>query len=302
MAHDVILGLAYDYSAEDLLPFLDSLAATSFDGDLVLFTNRVHPEALALLAERGIQTAPYDSCDLDAIPRRWRRARRRLLRFKRHFPKVYYPGQERIVERTWDCRAVRYFLFARYLRSRKRQIRRVLLTDVRDVVFQGNPFEGDLPGPVCSFEEHPDTPLVRQDWNRWWVEGLYGDAVLEEVGKETILCSGVTLGTSSGVLDYLDTMRHELRLRIDLNGFDQGVHNVLARRGRLPGLRTVRWNQGPVMHLGIAPRDAIDTSEEGLVLTADGTPAAVVHQYDRHPDLARRLLDHWRSGGPSLLC
>jgi hypothetical protein len=73
----------------------------------------------------------------------------------------------------------------------------------------------------------------------------------------------------------------------DFHGADQAVHNYLLRSGSLSSFQEYANGQGPVLNLGTA--SVYELGEHGDVLNADGSLPTIVHQYDRHPALARHI-------------
>ncbi len=68
-----------------------------------------------------------------------------------------------------------------------------------------------------------------------------------------VLCSGSTMGTREGVLDYLTAMREEFdywktreECRIDIIGDDQSIHNYLYYTGKLKGAVAIPHRTGPI--------------------------------------------------------
>ena len=134
----------------------------------------------------------------------------------------------------------------------------VALVDASDVVFQADPFSRmrraeangapTMPPTVYFTEESRDYTLGQQASNALWVRELFGDAMLQRHEASPVLCSGFTMGHVQPILGYLAAMVDEgTRLRasgkVDAmrqrhghdrsRGFDQGIHNVLAREGWL---------------------------------------------------------------------
>jgi len=125
---------------------------------------------------------------------------------------------------------------------------RLALVDVADVMFQGDPFRyirGDE-GQLYLTEETRDYSLGRQSSNALWVRELYGNQTFDSLRHTPVLCSGFTMGHATAIDTYLTAMQAEVnwlhmqgiiaRLKSQYGrdrsrGFDQGVHNVLARRG-----------------------------------------------------------------------
>jgi hypothetical protein len=99
-----------------------------------------------------------------------------------------------------------------------------------------------------------------------------------------ISCSGVTLGTTDGILRYLDALTSHFTQvppeALQRVGIDQGIHNVLLHRGSFEGARIVP-NRRLVDHLGYVPLDEIRLSDGFIVTDPAGAYCSVVHQYDR---------------------
>ncbi len=94
-------------------------------------------------------------------------------------------------------------------------------------------------------------------------------------------CAGVTIGPMELVIGYLRVMAdHLLRLRLQAVGLDQAVHNYVLHSQRVPAAQLVPNGAGVVATLGIVPVEDL-----GPLLGA-----AVLHQYDRHPELSASLL------------
>lgn len=257
---DRILGVCYGYDAAQVEPFLRSLARTGFAGQAVLFAGGLPPGAAERLAALGARLVPV------AVP---------------DAPETYSPN------------VVRYRLFLDWLETAP-DTDRVLLVDVRDVLFQADPFSQDLGGGLHSFLESDRLTIGDCVWTSAWIKYRYDQEKWEKLRGERIVCSGATMGGLPDILDYLRRMAGELEPwlpgRNYMAGHDQGAHNVLAHEGRLPGLRLWPQAHGPVLHLGQVAEADIRLDDRGRVLNTAGRPVPVVHQYDRHPALAARLL------------
>jgi hypothetical protein len=257
-APDLVLGMCGGYGAAVVRPFLRSLRATGFAGEVALLTHGLPPGAAAALAAEGAAAVPVA---LAGVPD----------------PLSY--------------NVARYAAFAAYLASRA--ARRVLLTDVRDVVFQRDPFGAaadESDEGVHLFLEHPARPIGGCIWTSSWIRYRYGDAALPPLAARPIVCSGVVLGAARAVAAYLGLVAAELPPDLRANnymaGYDQGVVNRLCHAGRVPALTLHAYAAARVLHLGNAPAGAVARDARGEVVNEAGEVAALVHQYDRHPALA----------------
>jgi hypothetical protein len=256
---ELVLGIAGGLSEAETLPFVRSLVATGFAGELLLFLHRA-PPGLATVLRRG--GADVREVELEGVPD----------------PLSY--------------NLVRYGLFAEELRDRP-EATRVLVSDVRDVLFQRDPFAVLPPGPgLHLFLEHASKPIGRCLWTSSWIRFRYGDAALPPLAELPVVCSGVALGDLASMRGYLATVAREIdpRLRATnyMAGYDQGIVNRLCHRGEIPGLLLHPYASSPVLHLGNAPPGSVRVGASGEVQNDDGAVVAIVHQYDRHPELSPR--------------
>ncbi len=165
-----------------------------------------------------------------------------------------------------------------------------LTTDFRDVYFQGNPFHNvpdvDL---LLSEEAHVET-IASCYYNSNWIRRCYGNAALEQIGNNAVLCSGVLMGNANGfnqlsqVFDaFSKNSSHQSCLHI--YGMDQGILNYIWYTHRLNGLKVAVQQQGEgiVNTVGIIPKQNITQylNIKGFVINKDESISAIVHQYDR---------------------
>jgi hypothetical protein len=188
----------------------------------------------------------------------------------------------------------RFFYYRDFLTAHESEYRNALLTDVRDVFFQDDPFVG-FNGELTVFEEDANLRLADdKKFNAPWIEQLFGPLALAQLGQFPILCSGTILGTIEALLRFLEEFE-KLLIRaksIAAAGSDQGVHNYLCRLLIESSVQVSKNNFGPVLTMRPALKDGVDftLSSRGQVLDLNGTVIPVLHQYDRHPELASSLI------------
>ena len=295
MARDVILATADGYEWTALEPFVETLRATSFDGDLVVFAATMDEATLGRLYDAGVEVVR---------PRR-SRLERLIAPFQSHHPRIasrlrWSPargligaaGAHTLDRQRTSAHAAsvlaspdvaRYFWYREFLRMRGARYRNAMLSDARDVIFRGDPFGFEVGDAVHFFLESGDVRIGDSAYNRSWLEVAYGSEVLEELYNRPISCSGVTIGPVDGVRAYLEAMVDELsRLPRHVNGIDQGVHNLVVHRGLVPGTQIVPNLEGAVLTVG-----KMSAADAAHALDERQDEVKVVHQYDRHPELAR---------------
>ena len=87
---------------------------------------------------------------------------------------------------------------------------------------------------------------------------------------------------------FLSAARSNPNLDGDVCLFDQGTLNYLYHTGKLVNttvyLQPYAMGVVNTLHYG-----NITTDKDGFVTNKDGSKSCVVHQYDRHPELVKRV-------------
>jgi FkbM family methyltransferase len=172
-----------------------------------------------------------------------------------------------------------------------------MITDVRDVFFQSNPFIIPFSHEVCFAAE--DRIIADEVCNASWITDIYGKKIFDEICGETITCSGTTLGTASAMTAYITMMCQELSWRrYDyLTACDQGFHNYIAWKIR-PGFARVDLEDRIFNTIGLTNSSRIEVV--GDLVLVDGAAPPVIHQWDRHEKLKEflRSSELFRTGEP----
>lgn len=183
----------------------------------------------------------------------------------------------------------RFFVALQITKSLGDSFSKVLLTDSRDVLLQEDPFSLVHENLVSGIE--PAT-ISDCNYNSTWIREVYGNDVLNSMLDKQMVCAGVTLGSIKEVEKYLMEMCSEMwkylpQVKTSL-GSDQAIHNYLIYHNRIvPDL--VDNRSGFIATLCLEdPGNILTDSASGSVMVCGKYPA-IVHQYDRHPDLLEFL-------------
>lgn len=187
----------------------------------------------------------------------------------------------------------RYFIAKEILEGYFQDVDIVLLTDSRDVFFQGDPFlnfEDDL---VSGLE---DEKINQSSYNSNWINHIYGKRGLNKIKHKHIICSGVSIGKKNSVLDYLEGMCNEITkflLKCAFNpGLDQGFHNWIIREKGI-NINLVPNGNNLIGTSGFS-NPALFRFDKNLgVLTLADEPVKIVHQYDRFNNLQSWCHNKW---------
>jgi hypothetical protein len=256
---DLVLGYATGYAADLIAPFVRSLRSVH-SGPIALVVDD-RPDVSALLAEHGVEAL------------------------------LHYPAE------GWEPHpAMARFGAAVQLLARWPNIRHVLLTDVRDVVFQAPPF---VPAPqrLETFVEYEVGTLGDHSFNMKYLRALAGEAMAQAVADKPCLCVGTVMGPRAEVLRFLRTVMMLAAIpRSEIGGAfgtDQAACNLAVHRGLIEA--EIVPNYRRVATLGMTPSASL-TFQDGKVVNPDGSTSAIVHQHDRHPHLADPVHDLWGAG------
>lgn len=191
----------------------------------------------------------------------------------------------------------------------------VLLVDARDTIFQANPFQ-TVPrntdptitsGILYFFGESVEATNIgiSAQYNYRWIRIAYGLEVANAVKEKPIICSGATMGEVIAIETYLRAMVAEAdETGTVIMGSDQGFHNrlhysnKLANADRIHAIVVFDQGTGIVNNMAALRSKSLDEWGNGQIVTRlpdggfevknwDGSISPVVHQFDRHKELAR---------------
>ncbi len=242
---NLIMGLFSAMTFDQVEKFLGSLRRTAFHGDVCAFVDAVTPATIDTLLAHGIRV---ERARPSAQP---------------HLPLL----------------SSRFFDYLEFLACHGDGYDNVMLSDLRDVVFQSDPFAAPLPADIVFAQER--CPVGAATANYGWMLDSYGKAVTDNMRDCFVSCAGTTFGTTSGIMRYLVAMTRELRDRPPplVGGVDQAVHNYIVR------MRPLRnaWldtTDSLVTTMHFVADASVQTTTRGVLI--DGRLVPVLHQWDRN--------------------
>lgn len=254
---DLVAGYATGYDAHHIAPFVRSLRSV-FDGEIALAAD-ARPDVEALFADHDVRFLAQPETE------GWRP----------------HPVMARFA-------AVDAHLVGRG------DIRNVLLTDVRDVIFQKTPFE---PAPERLEVFLEGDRLADHAFDMKYLRALAGDAIAADLAMAPAICVGTILGPRADMIRFCRTVLMLAAVpRSEMGGSfgaDQAACNMAIHMGLVEA--EVRANYGRVATIGLAAADGF-AFRDGQVVNPDGSISAIVHQHDRHPMLAEAVRGRWAVG------
>ncbi len=268
MKKELVMGLAAGYSWETVSVFVLSLRGSGFSGDIVLFFGEdTDATTIAMLRQYGVEFINVG----ESSP------------YLRNADEVNYPAGN--ILKRFPNSVVRILVYYNFLLENKDRYSKVLTTDVRDVVFQRDPFSFDWPNKLCMFFENADLRIGNSNWNAIWMIMGFGVSVFYELKDSPISCFGTVLGPVEEMIPYFERMLVRLaKTAVAMYwGVEQAVHNYIILKREIPDFCTFNSEDGPIITIGRLK--CVDRSKQGWCINNKGEVYHVVHQYDRLQEL-----------------
>jgi hypothetical protein len=256
---DLVIGFATGYGPKELACFVRSLRAHSSAQVALVASDRT--ETAAFLAENHVD--------------HWRSVQVQgwaphllIARFKHYLP-----------------------ILAAYPAAR-----RVLITDVRDVAFQADPFAdgfGDEQTPIALYCETPPGALGDHGANPKWLKTLIGEPMAATLADKPVVCGGSIIGEPTALQGLINTLLYLCAIQragaLQSIGADQAALNVIVHQGLAPAIAVANFRR--VATIGYTQAPGIDP--QGRLTNPDGSISPIIHQYDRHPAAKAAVETRW---------
>jgi hypothetical protein len=286
------MGLASGYDFEKVRVFLTSLAEISFNGVVILITDGALVIPQPFLDKLDIWIVNTKNYKRGLA----KRAISKTLMFPifrsivREVLKITckYSMEEflELFEKIYTPQLARYATYYRILKNHS--FRNVLLTDVRDVVFQRDPFD--------NYQDHlsvfHESSKIKDDvdYNANWIRIAFGKTELEKIGNNNICCSGTIMGSYEGIMELEDKiLRTSVARKVPhhgIVGIDQGVFNYIIYNDIVKNV--THYGPGQKV-LTFAPRMLSRMTVEDGLIKIDAAIPCLVHQYDRNSELLQEV-------------
>jgi len=284
-ARTLILGLATGMPEAQLRPFFLSLEKSGYRGDVCLLVKDLDRAALGFLRARRVNLVPFRNAYLRP---KWIRCADAVAWFLK--PAQHQRYTEEAAVAFLHPLGARFVSFRSYLGICCTAYDHVMLADIRDVLFQRDPFAFTIPDGLCVFMEDAGKTIATCHSNSEWMRLGFGKRAVRKLGGEKISCCGTVIGTTAAIGDYLERMGRILYAAKSRKSIDQAAHNWLIHRQPPPALHRFDNESGPVLTMHHMDAKQIHLDESGRVVNRAGQVVNTLHQYDRHPELARKLL------------
>ena len=202
--HSVVMGMATNQGLSQFQQFVTSLRATGFDGAVILGVSPNPEENVAELMRTQNVTAKVIENAKSCTYNGYKDDKGNVLNTTEspwwHCPELYP---------DYKLTHARFVLYRDWLNECESCTDGVVLTDFSDSYFQRDPFATanrlGMRYPIMVFEE-----IDRVDNTHWLTDFPVKSCRKHTVGPTRVLCSGSTMGSREGILDYLDAMVEEM--------------------------------------------------------------------------------------------
>lgn len=255
---DVVIGYATNYGPAELAPFVRSLRA--FSQARCGLVASPTPDVKTFLAEHGVER--FDPPEQSG----WR-------------PHIH------LIRQKFYLSVLAAYPYARS----------VLILDVRDLAFQGDPFAtgfGDEDADLVMYAETGPGGFARQGANTRWATTLIGAGIAHRLGEAMVVCGGTVMGRPEPIKRMLRSLLTLAAIQrtgmLEHIGADQSAMNVIAHWG----LQDVRVAPNYKRTATIGHADPLRVDGD-VLRNPDGSVSPILHQYDRHADANALIMRRW---------
>lgn len=252
---NVIIGLIKGYTWSIVKPFFISLITANIKNcDLVMFVEKIPEETLNKIKLCGAIIKEMPMKEL---------------------------GFQDLVKYRWK-------IFGDFIKENKDKYGLVFIADVRDVIFQKDIFQFyDNTKSFIGFTFEDIT--LRNQVNKNWVKYFCkNNKEYNTIADERVICGGTIIASVDKFIEFIDILWEAIANLT--NFFDQGAINYLIHYKKILNDSIIfSDNNGPIMTICVTKRNKIILDNDDNVLNFQGKIAAIVHQYDRKPDIIRKM-------------
>ena len=192
--------------------------------------------------------------------------------------------------------------------AKRQKYANVAFVDIRDVLFQSDPFQtlGPIQGVVFTLEGNVHAPknIGQCPYNEKWIKTCFG-SYFGELAFKPISCAGTTMGDIESMIAYTRTMLQIATLTpatcTGETGGDQAIHNFILHylnSKKLLSFHAIALNNGdsPTATVGYTDAGELEHDPSRHILKFSDQSyrvPALLHQYDRLPQIKEDLLAYY---------
>lgn len=181
----------------------------------------------------------------------------------------------------------------------------VLATDVFDVVFQGDPFLKMESDKYDLFVSGEGVRVDEEPWNSDNIGKLFPEKADLCRGQE-VICSGIIGGKREAMVALYERMESLCDSATDHHNIKDQAALIVAVSEGVEGLKVFNLDEGWAMHCAVAGptpffegwgfkdkiKYGLPRMSDGTIVTSDGRPYDMVHQFNRIPEWHRSISEN----------
>jgi len=285
MKKDVIVGSITNYNFDQIKPWVNSLDQCGFTGDKVMICYNINTSVADEMISRGYKIFAFNQIGSNLV--------------------YNNPNFNIVVDR--------FFHMWLFFKQIKDQYRYIISTDVRDVIFQGNPSDWlEINMKDKKINASSESILYKDEiWGTNNLLKSYGPDIHAAFNNNLIVNAGVMAGEIETMLDLF------LNIYVMCNGAsshnisggggpDQAAYNILLSSKIYQDVTNIASSEdGWASQLGTTGFQSSYGAEgklveaqpqiiNGVICTSKGIPFTIVHQYDRIPELNEYIFNKYK--------
>ena len=173
----------------------------------------------------------------------------------------------------------RHILYKDFLENNITKYKKVLLVDVRDVIFQNDIFKYSWDDNCLGVAEEPQTYAMDTVIGKVWIERKYGNKVYEEFKDNNIICAGTIIANINIMINLLDLLCKQIfSLKYFKNQDQADMNYIIFKKIFKYPLQISNNDTGVISTVGIEKNVLIKNDK---ILNYSGKIVSIIHQYDR---------------------
>lgn len=285
-APNLILTSCSGYEWSQLEIFFESLKRFVKSARCICFTYKISSETLQKMISYGVEIVPLE---LESLTRKVCNIIKKASN-KNIFSNTPLSIAEFVCLHSSHIVTFRNFYYYEFLKNQQ-NVQWVLFSDIKDVVFQADPF-ASLPNKkgVYFYLEDEVNNRIRTTVspNDEWYRKYIGHKETIFLDDKISSCAGTTIGTLKEILSYLQefkAMSARCPVYADY-GSDQAIHNFLLHSNDAKFQRIMVSNAvGEVLTVLNSRSSTYALRDDGSIVDTNGRVIPILHTYDRFPEL-----------------
>ena len=138
---------------------------------------------------------------------------------------------------------------------------------------------------------------LTESLNKKWLIHAYGENLYNTIKNQRIICIGTVWGTIDKLIEFSKVMWEKLdsKWSLRLKVIEQAVANYIIYHDKMfdDCLIKSENKNGLIMTIGLTKNENLYFDIDDNLVNGNGNIAAVIHQYDRKPQIIKKLMNKY---------